>query len=148
MGGEERLEAYSRLIVGVGLNLQAGQDVQVSCFVEHASLARALARTAYEAGARYVDVLSYPNEGWAEAVFGEPDVERLWDAVARAVRLDEPDPVDAWRRFWPSLKRRSGPVFEAASLESNVGCGPPRRTHHGRRPQSVHTPQGGSEASR
>ena len=23
-----------------------------------------------------------PNAGWAEAVFGEPDLERLWDAVA------------------------------------------------------------------
>ena len=163
MGGNERLEAYARLIVGVGLNLQPGQDVQISAFIEHAPLARALARTAYEAGARYVDVLyqdnhvrkalvelgpeeslawtppywmtrledlvarrgarisitgeaepallagldqrrvgaarmteyndfmlravterrvswvvaAYPNEGWAEAVFGEPDVERL-----------------------------------------------------------------------
>ena len=28
---------------------------------------------------------------------GEPDVERLWDAVATATRLDEPDPVAAWR---------------------------------------------------
>ena len=26
-------------------------------------------------------------------MFGEPDVERLWDAVAYSVRLDEPDPV-------------------------------------------------------
>jgi len=30
VGGEERLEAYSELIVGVGLNLQPGQDVQIS----------------------------------------------------------------------------------------------------------------------
>ena len=27
-------------------------------------------------------ILAYPNEGWATSVFGEPDVERLWDAVA------------------------------------------------------------------
>ena len=26
--------------------------------------------------------VAFPNEGWAEKVFGEPDVERLWDAVA------------------------------------------------------------------
>ena len=41
-------------------------------------------------------LVAYPNEGWATTVFGEPDVERLWDAVAHAVRLDEPDPVEAW----------------------------------------------------
>ena len=23
-------------------------------------------------------IVAYPNEGWAETVFGEPDVERLW----------------------------------------------------------------------
>jgi aminopeptidase len=35
-------------------------------------------------------------------VFGEPDVERLWAAVATAVRLDEPDPVAAW---WAHIDR-------------------------------------------
>ena len=30
-------------------------------------------------------------------VFGEPDVERLWEAVAFCTRLDEADPVAAWR---------------------------------------------------
>ena len=52
-------------------------------------------------------VAAYPNEGWAEAVFGEPDVERLWDAVVRAVRLDEPDPVEAWRRHVDRLTERA-----------------------------------------
>ena len=193
MGTDARLEAYAGLIVGVGLNLQPGQDVQISAFVEHAPLVQALARTAYEAGARYVDafyqdnhvrkalvelgpeeslvwtppywitrledlverrgariaitgeadpallagldqrrvgaarmteyndlmlrvaterriswvVAAYPNAGWAEAVFGEPDVERLWDAVATAVRLDEPDPVKAWRRHVDRLEERA-----------------------------------------
>ena len=66
---------------------------------------------------RYVEVLNqrllnwsivaYPNEGWAETVFGEPDVERLWEAVASAVRLDEPDPVDAWRIHIEKLVERA-----------------------------------------
>src|SRR5919197_29731 len=193
MGDDAHLEAYARLIVQVGLNLQPGQDVQISGSIEHAPLARALARTAYEDGARYVDVAyedshvrkalvelgpeealawtppywitrledlverrgariaitgeaepallsgldqrrvgaarmteyndlmlravterriswvvaAYPNAGWAEAVFGEPDVERLWDAVATAVRLDEPDPVEAWRRHVDRLTERA-----------------------------------------
>src|SRR6202140_482258 len=42
-------------------------------------------------------IVAYPNEGWATTVFGEPDVERLWEAVGQAVRLDQPDPVEAWR---------------------------------------------------
>ncbi|HVM68618.1 MAG TPA: aminopeptidase [Gaiellaceae bacterium] len=42
-------------------------------------------------------ILAYPNDGWARSIFGEPDVERLWEAVATATRLDEPDPVAAWR---------------------------------------------------
>jgi aminopeptidase len=42
-------------------------------------------------------VVAAPNPGWAREVFGEPDTERLWDAVATAMRLDEPDPVASWR---------------------------------------------------
>jgi aminopeptidase len=42
-------------------------------------------------------VVAAPNPGWAREVFGEPDVERLWEAVSTAMRLDEPDPVASWR---------------------------------------------------
>ena len=42
-------------------------------------------------------VVAAPNPGWAAQVYGEPDVERLWTAVAKAMRLDEADPVAAWR---------------------------------------------------
>src|SRR5215472_190758 len=41
-------------------------------------------------------IVAYPSEGWAQLVFGEPDVEPLWEAIASAVRLDEPDPGAAW----------------------------------------------------
>jgi aminopeptidase len=51
-------------------------------------------------------IVAYPNEGWARSVFGEPDVERLWDAVITATRLDEPDPVEAWRLHIEKLTRR------------------------------------------
>jgi aminopeptidase len=51
--------------------------------------------------------LAYPNAGWAETVFGEPDVERLWEAVAYTVRLDEPDPVSAWREHMDRLMSRA-----------------------------------------
>ncbi len=42
-------------------------------------------------------VVGVPNEGWARQMFGEPDTDRLWDVVEFCVRLDEPDPVTAWR---------------------------------------------------
>jgi aminopeptidase len=193
-----RLERYAELAVRVGANVQEGQLVEVRGLVEHAPLARALARAAYDAGARYVDVhygdrhvrralielgpeealrwtppwvlegakaigdghgasisitgdpepelladldgervgkaqmvelsqeylrqanerlvnwtiVSYPNEGWARSVFGEPDVERLWEAVARTVRLDEPDPVEAWTEHLGRLEARAARLNE------------------------------------
>ena len=193
MSPEERLDRYARLAVEVGANVGEGQVLWLSALPEHAPLARAIARIAYERGARYVDVdysdqhvrrariqnanedtldwtppwvlekmaylagergaliqivgdpepelladldgtrvgktrmrelaeryvevlnqrllnwsiVAYPNEGWAETVFGEPDVERLWEAVGSAVRLDEPEPVDAWRNHIDKLVDRA-----------------------------------------
>jgi len=194
---DQRLESYARLAVQVGLNLQPGQTLGINAFIEHAPLARAIAREAYKAGARYVDVLysdqhvrrahieraaderlgysppwlverlrelgriggalcaisgnpepelfadldgervgrarmkevaeasleltdglcnwtiiAYPNPGWAQTVLGEPDVERLWDAVAQAVRLDQPDPVGAWREHIDRLQQRAASLNE------------------------------------
>jgi aminopeptidase len=48
-----------------------------------------------------------PSEGWAKQVFGEPDVERLWEKVAFCMRLDEPDPVEAWREHLARLAERT-----------------------------------------
>jgi len=194
---DERLEAYARLVVEVGLNLQPGQLLAISARLEHAPLARAVARAAYAAQARYVDVLyadpqvqraliehaadgdlgysppwlvsrfrslgaehgallkitgdaepeafagldggrvgrarmhavdeaslaltdgvsnwtiaGYPNEGWARTIFGEPDVERLWEAVATCVRLDEPDPAAAWAAHIATLEQRAATLDE------------------------------------
>jgi aminopeptidase len=57
-------------------------------------------------------IVAYPNEGWAQTVFGEPDVERLWDAVSTAVRLDAPDPVAAWREHIQRLQARATALNE------------------------------------
>ena len=193
MNPDERLERYAELAVRVGANVQPGQDVVVTCLVEHAEIARAVTRQAYRAGAKHVIVLysdlhvrrasielgpaeelgwsppyvldwvrrwgeerpalvsltgnptpdllsdldpalvgkadpreiraatlehlsarrfnwtivAAPNQGWARQVFGEPDVERLWDAVATATRLDDPDPVAAWREHAERLKQKA-----------------------------------------
>ena len=45
--------------------------------------------------------------GWATRRFGEPDLERLWQAVGTATRLDAPDPVAAWRDHEAKLNARA-----------------------------------------
>ena len=50
--------------------------------------------------------VAYPSEGWATQIYGEPDVERLWEAVAFCTRLDEADPVQAWRDHMARLEGR------------------------------------------
>ena len=58
-------------------------------------------------------IVSAPNPGWAEVVFGEPDVERLWDAVGTTMRLDMDDPVAAWQEHAALLDRRAAGLTEA-----------------------------------
>jgi len=47
-------------------------------------------------------VISIPTTAWAEKVFpekaGEEAVQALWKEIIRMVRVDEPDPIQAWDR--------------------------------------------------
>jgi aminopeptidase len=95
------------------LAITGNPEPEVYADLDGTRVARARMREASEASLRLADGLSnwsivaFPNEGWARTVFGEPDVERLWDAVATAVRLDEPDPVAAWQEHIAVLGRRA-----------------------------------------
>lgn len=60
-------------------------------------------------------VVAAPNPGWATEVFGEPDVDRLWEAVATAMRLDEADPVASWQQRNAELAAR-GRALDALDL--------------------------------
>ena len=51
-------------------------------------------------------VVGAPTKGWADSI-GVSDVLALWDAVAVAMRLDQADPVAAWRTHIAKLKRRA-----------------------------------------
>src|SRR6266511_6018885 len=217
---DELLRRYAELIIRVGVNLREGEDLNIVGALEHAPLARALAASAYRAGAHYVDVVyldqhvkraliehgsdealewtppwqlarleylhehrgatisitgdpepdlladldgervgrarmkalaergleivfeertvnwtvaAFPNEGWARKVFGEPDVERLWELVARAVRLDEADPVEAWKQHVGS-PADEGRATERAVVRRGALQGPRDRPH--RRPDA------------
>ena len=218
----DRAARYAELAVRVGANVQPGQLVDVIARIEHAEIARAVTRAAYEAGARYVDVyysdqhlrralieaapddvlswtppwllkrareigderaavialtgdaepdlladlpgervgkarmrelaeentrqineqlnnwtvVGVPNEGWARQMFGEPDLERLWRAVEYCVRLDEDDPVAAWREHVRKIGRRANVLndlrldsihFHGAGTDLTVGLLPESR---------------------
>lgn len=62
-------------------------------------------------------VAAAPNTGWAAQVFGEPDLDALWDKVAVVLRLDEPDPVAAWRGRDAELTARAA-ALDALALDS------------------------------
>jgi aminopeptidase len=59
-------------------------------------------------------IAAAPNGGWATQVFGEPDIERLWGAIAAATRLDADDPVAAWREHTDRLQARADALNERA----------------------------------
>jgi len=53
-----------------------------------------------------------PNAGWARQVFGKPDVDALWSAVEKAVRLDRADPIAEWRARLDRLDRIASALTE------------------------------------
>lgn len=57
-------------------------------------------------------IVAFPTEGWAKTVFGEPDVERLWNDITRFMRLDQPDPVVAWKEHLAMLNVRAEQMNE------------------------------------
>jgi aminopeptidase len=57
-------------------------------------------------------LVAYPTEGWAREALGEPDLARLWDAFAHALRLDAPDPAAAWRQRLDELEARARELTE------------------------------------
>ena len=194
---EDKLKNYADLIVQVGANVQEGQNVFFRAPVEGVQLARLVVESAYEAGARFVDILwsdeqtnlstykhapddvfdevpawqktalidaaerhdafieiravdpqlfkdidskrvakaeatrrrelrpfseavmnsdvnwclvTMPITSWASRVFpdAQPDAakEQLWDAIFKAVRADQDDPVSAWREHLENLETR------------------------------------------
>jgi aminopeptidase len=103
---------------GALLGITGNPEPELLADLDGARVGRARMREVAEASLRISgglcnwSVVGCPTAGWANVVFGEPDLERLWDAVATAVRLDEPDPVAAWRRHVDELERRARTLTE------------------------------------
>jgi aminopeptidase len=62
--------------------------------------------------ARPWTAIACATSSWAERVYGDPDLERLWQALAHICRLDEPDPVAAWQTHIDNLEARSALLNE------------------------------------
>ncbi|HEX5090925.1 MAG TPA: aminopeptidase [Nocardioides sp.] len=99
------LEKYARLVIRVGVNVQPGQAVVITCLPEQAEAARALAAEAYRVGASRVSI-----------DYGDPHLQR--SAVLHAPedqlgtsRPDELDKVRAWRETKPALISLTGNPF-------------------------------------
>jgi aminopeptidase len=98
---------------GALLGISGNPEPELFADLDGSRVGRARMRAVAEASLHLTEgicnwsIVAYPNEGWARTVFGEPDVERLWKAVATAVRLDEPDPVKAWQEHIDNLVRRA-----------------------------------------
>jgi aminopeptidase len=98
---------------GALLAISGNPEPELFADLDGSRVAHSRMREVAEASLRLSDglcnwsIVAFPNEGWARTVFGVPDVERLWEAVATAVRLDEPDPVLAWREHIAKLGRRA-----------------------------------------
>lgn len=91
MTTDDRLQRYAELVVRVGANVQPGQDVVVTCLVEHVAIARAMAREAFRAGAKHV-VVNYGDLHLRRAAIElGPEPEIGWSA---------PNLLD-WIRRWP-----------------------------------------------
>jgi aminopeptidase len=129
---------------GALLALTGNPEPELYADLDGGRVARSRMREAVEAGLRLTgglcnwSVVSFPNPGWAELVFGEPDVDRLWAAVASAVRLDEVDPVAAWREHILRLGTRAtalnGHRFDALryrgpGTDLTIGLLPESRWH-------------------
>jgi len=84
----ERLDAYARLAVEVGTNLQEGQVLDVLAFPEHAPLVRAVGRAAYRAGASYVTV-EWRDPGLRRAMADlAPESSLDWSPPWEIAKLD------------------------------------------------------------
>ncbi len=81
-----------------------------------------------------------PTPGWASIAFPDLDrdagLERLWEEVAHVCRLDEPDPVQAWRDRLARLAEVSGRLnelrldalrFEGPGTDLTIGLLPSSR---------------------
>ena len=111
---EEEAERRTAMINTVGEpepDLFAGLDPDRVAKSLMPDLRRAIWST-FDHGRAPWTIVAFPTPGWAEQVFGEPDVARLWDAVRGTVRLSDDDPIAAWKAHISMLRERASQLNE------------------------------------
>ena len=106
---------YMAEVEGASINITGDPNPDVLADLDGVRVGKARMKELAERGLKITfedrsinwTIAAYPNARWAEKVFGEPDTDRLWEAVEKAVRLDENDPVDAWRAHVEKLRSRA-----------------------------------------
>ena len=73
---------------------------------------RGAIRELQDSKARAWTAIACATSSWAKQVYGEPDLERLWQALAHVCRLDEPDSIAAWQTHIDNLEARSALLNE------------------------------------
>ena len=113
----ERLRAIEDR--GASINIHGQPDLKLFKDVDGTRVGRARQKDQAALWLRLINerrvnwtIVGCPTPGWAQAAFGEPDVERLWDALVTAVRLDEPDPIAAWKQHIDRLDERARSLNE------------------------------------
>jgi aminopeptidase len=96
------------------IGISSGSRTEVFEGLDHARVGRARHAEAEREWLRAVTnrdiawaLIACPTEQWAIEALGAPDTDRLWDAVAHALRLDEPDPAAAWNARLSELDERT-----------------------------------------
>jgi aminopeptidase len=111
----ERAAENGAAIVGISDSSYAdvfeGVDGQRLAAARMRDFERAWLRVVTE-GAVAWSLIAFPTERWAREALGEPDVDRLWDAVAHALRLREDDPAAAWQVRLDELDARARALTE------------------------------------
>ncbi len=78
MDFEQKLAAFSELVVQYGINVQKDEEVSINSPIECAPFARKLAKYAYELGAKYVEV-NYVDDEIAKLNYSCASTEELCD---------------------------------------------------------------------
>jgi aminopeptidase len=115
----ERLEHFAR-VGGASIGITGDPNPDLFADLDGARVGKARPKNLSERSLQIIfeekainwTLAAYPSDSWAGKVFGEPDVERLWSEVAKAVRLDEADPVEAWRAHVEKLRSRAALMTE------------------------------------
>ena len=94
---QKKFEEYAKLLVEVGVNIQKGQNLVISCLVDNAWFARLCAKAAYDAGCREV-IMS-----WGDEFLAKQKYFRAADDVF--------DSVPEWRVRFSTDYAREGAAF-------------------------------------